>query len=73
MLAPKKNAFDARSIIFLPQISLNFVQIGPAAAFAIRYAPPIHVYPEADFKSDVIVGTAVAMMVWSRAATKSPM
>lgn len=39
----KKNAAAARSISFLPQISDNFTQIGDAAVFANKYAPPIQV------------------------------
>ncbi len=51
------------SIGFRPQISESLAHIGPAAAFARRYAPPIQPYPEADLNSFVIVGTAVATIV----------
>ena len=67
----KNNATAASKIGLRPQISDSLAHIGPAAEFARRYAPPIHTYPDADPSSDTIVGTAVAMMVASRAATKS--
>jgi hypothetical protein len=66
----KNNATEVSMIGLRPKISESLAHIGPAAAFAKRYAPPIHTYPEADFSSETIVGTAVAMMVWSSAAMK---
>jgi len=59
----KNSATAARRIGLRPQISESLAHIGPAAALARRYAPPIHTYPEADFSSEAIVGIAVAMMV----------
>lgn len=53
-----------------PYISENLAQIGAAAAFAMRYVPPIQVYPAAECRSDVMVGMAVETMVASRAAIK---
>ncbi len=49
---------------FLPQMSLNLPQSGTEAAFARRYAEPIHVYPASEtLKCDAIVGRAVVMIV----------
>jgi hypothetical protein len=46
-------------------------QMGPEAALARRYAPPIQVYPAADFRSREMVGAAVETMVASSAATNT--
>jgi hypothetical protein len=63
------NRDTATSIIGLrPQMSESFAQIGPAAAFARRYALPIQVYPDAECSWAVMVGIAVATMVASSAA-----
>ena len=44
MIDPTKNhATASNNIGFLPHISLSLAQIGALAAFAKRYAPPIHV------------------------------
>jgi hypothetical protein len=51
-------------------MSDNFAQIGAAAALASRYAPPIQTNPDELCRADEMVGMAVAMMVWSRAAMK---
>jgi hypothetical protein len=53
-----------------PQISLSLAQIGPLAALASRYAPPIQTKPVLEFSAAEMVGMAVAMMVWSSAAMK---
>lgn len=66
-----KPAMAHRSISLRPQISESLAHIGDPAAFAKRYAPPIHVSPDADFNSEEMVGIAVAMMVWSKAAMNS--
>jgi hypothetical protein len=63
MLATAKTATAPRSAGLRPQISLHFAQIGPDAAFAKRYAPPIQVYPAAEFSVAEIVGIAVAIIV----------
>jgi hypothetical protein len=44
----KNSAIDANTIGFRPQMSDSLAHIGPDAAFEMRYAPPIQVYPEAD-------------------------
>jgi len=49
--------------IFQPNISERLDQIGPPAAIANRYADPIHTYPWEDFRSEAIVGTAVATIL----------
>ena len=67
----KYNATAVKRIGFRPQMSESLTQIGAAVAFARRYAPPIHEYPEAEWRSDEIVGIAVAMIVWFRDARKS--
>ena len=54
-----------------PQMSEVFAQMGPEAALARRYAPPIQVYPAADFRSREMVGAAVDTMVASSAATNT--
>lgn len=41
MLDPKNHATLISVNGLRPQMSLSFVQMGPAAAFAIKYAPPI--------------------------------
>jgi hypothetical protein len=41
MLDPKNHATLISNNGLRPQMSLSFVQMGPAAAFAIKYAPPI--------------------------------
>lgn len=56
---------------FRPQMSDSFAQIGAAAAFARRYAPPIHMKPKELWSRLEMVGIAVAMMVWSKAAINS--
>lgn len=67
-----KNIASATSMIILrPQISENLAHIGPEAAVASKYAPPIHVYPAALLRSRDMVGAAVATTVASRAATNS--
>ena len=53
---------DVNRMGLRPQISDNLTHIGPAAALASRYAPPIHVYPDAELKSDEMVGMAVDTM-----------
>jgi hypothetical protein len=66
-----KNKASAASMMSLrPQISESFAHMGPDAALARRYAPPIHVYPAALLRSRDIVGAAVATIVASRAETK---
>lgn len=59
MLDTAKRKTEPKRAGLRPQISLVLVQMGPAAALASKYAPPIHVYPDADFKSDAMVGIAV--------------
>jgi len=66
----KNHATEIKRIGLRPQISESLAQIGAAAAFARRYAEPIHVYPLAECKSELMVGRAVETIVWSRAATK---
>lgn len=56
---------------FRPQMSDNFPQEGAAAALARRYAEPIHVYPDVEFKSAEIVGMATVTMVVSKAERKT--
>jgi len=64
----KNIATAVRRMGFRPQMSDSLAHIGPAAAFARRYAAPIQVYPLAECKSADMVGIAVATIVWSRAA-----
>ncbi len=66
----KYKATTVMRIGFRPQISDSLAQIGAAVALARRYAPPIHEYPEAECRSEEIVGMAVATMVWFREARK---
>lgn len=63
MLAAANKPTAASSKGLRPQISLHFAQVGPVAAVASRYAPPIQAYPEAERKSEVIVGIAIETMV----------
>lgn len=59
-----KNKATAASSIFLrPHISESLAHIGPAAALARRYAPPIHEEPRAEWREADIVGMAVVTMV----------
>lgn len=53
-----------------PHMSEILAQTGAPAALANRYAPPIQRYPEAECRSDEIVGIAVATIVVSSAAMK---
>lgn len=54
-----------------PQISEILPHMGAVAAFASRYADPIHVYPVVLLNSWEIVGMATVTMVTSSAARKS--
>jgi hypothetical protein len=67
----KKITSAATTMGLRPQMSESLAQIGPEAALARRYAPPIHVYPAAEFRSREMVGAAVETMVASSAATKT--
>lgn len=66
----KKTASASNMISLRPKMSESFAQIGPEAALPRRKAPPIHVYPAAEWRSWDIVGAAVATIVASKAATK---
>lgn len=62
-LPTRKTMFATRMIGFLPQISLSLPHRGTEAAFARRYAEPIHVYPASEtLKCDAMVGRAVVMI-----------
>lgn len=63
MLPTAKTATAPRSAGLRPQMSLPFAQIGPVAAFAMRYALPIQVYPAAECSLAEIVGMVVARIV----------
>lgn len=56
---------------FRPQISDILPQEGAAAALARRYAEPIHVYPDVEFRSAEMVGMATVTMVVSKAERKT--
>ena len=47
----KKMASANRMISLRPKISESLAQIGPDAALPSKKAPPIHVYPAAEFRS----------------------
>ena len=68
-----KMTLATSSIGLRPKMSLTFPQDGMEAAFASRKAEPIHVYPDGLENSSEIVGSAVVMMVTSRAARKTAM
>src|SRR3569833_2771603 len=69
---PRKHIATAiRRRIFRPQISLSFPQFGVAADAARRYAEPTQTYPSPEWKSLLIVGRAVVIMVVSSAARKT--
>lgn len=59
----KNHATAASNIGLRPQMSDILARMGEAAALASRYAPPIHVYPDAECSWALIVGIAVAVMV----------
>lgn len=63
----KKMALVTSKMGFLPKISDTLPHIGVEALCAMRYAVPIHVYPEAELNSAVMVGRAVVTIVISRA------
>lgn len=44
----KNSVTTVSSIGFRPQMSDSLAQIGAAAAFARRYAPPTQTYPDAE-------------------------
>lgn len=70
MLAPANRTTEARIAGLRPQISESLAHIGPEAAVARRYAPPIQKYPLLECREAAMVGIAVAVTVWSRAARK---
>jgi hypothetical protein len=70
-LPAQNHATATNSIGLRPQMSDSLAQMGPAAALASRYAPPIHTKPDELCSDAEMVGMAVAMMVWSSAAMKS--
>ena len=51
-------------------MSETFAHIGTTAVVAMTYEAPIHEYPDAEWRSEQIVGIAVATMVVFRAAMK---
>ena len=55
---------------FRPHMSENFAQMGTTAVVAMTYEAPIQEYPDAEWRSEQIVGIAVATMVVFRAAMK---
>lgn len=61
LLKNKKTA--ASKIGLRPKMSDKLAHIGPPAAVANRYADPIQTYPLEDFKSEAIVGIAVATIL----------
>lgn len=60
---PANMATAARRVGLRPNMSETLAQMGAAAAFASRYAPPIQLYPLAEWSSLAMVGMDVAMMV----------
>ena len=70
-LPTKKTPEATRRMGLRPQISENFPHDGTDAAFASKYADPIQVYPAFEWKYSLIVGSAVVMIVVSRAARKT--
>ena len=54
-----------------PKISEILPHVGTNDAFPSRYALPTQMYPRLELKCADMVGTAVVMMVTSRAARKS--
>ena len=71
MELPPKIATATSNMSFRPHMSEILAQTGAPAALAKRYAPPIQRYPEAECRSDEMVGIAVATIVVSSAAMKS--
>lgn len=67
----KKIALVSSRIGFLPKMSETLPQMGVAADWAIRYAEPIQVYPDALLSSSAMVGNAVVTMVMSRATSRT--
>lgn len=63
----KYKATATSSSGFRPQISDSFAHIGTTGVLAMTYEAPIHAYPDAEWNSEHIVGTAVATMVVFRA------
>lgn len=60
----QKTALAISRIGLRPQTSDILPHIGVEAEFPRRYAEPIQVYPEAEWKCSAMVGTAVVMMVY---------
>lgn len=69
----KKMAFVVSKMGFLPKMSETLPHIGVAAEFAMRYAEPTQVYPEAELNFSAMVGKAVVTMVMSRATSRTAM
>jgi hypothetical protein len=71
MLPTTKTEFASRIIGLRPKISLSLPHIGILAAFASRYAEPVHAYSESGtWKSRDIDGKAVGIRTASSAARK---
>jgi len=66
----KYRATAISRIGFRPHMSESFAHIGTTAVVAMTYEAPIHEYPDAEWRSEHIVGIAVATMVVFRAAMK---
>ena len=67
----KKMALQIKRHGFRPKISETLPQMGVAAEFAIRYALPTHVYPDAELNFSAIVGRAVVTIVISMATRRT--
>lgn len=71
MLPIRKTEFARRMIGLRPKISLSFPHRGILAAFASKYADPVHAYKESGiWKSRDIDGRAVGIKTVSKAARK---
>lgn len=70
-LPTKKTATEASKAIFRPHISLSFPQVAVTAEADIVKAAPTQIYADVDRKCSDIVGSAVVMIVMSRAARKT--
>lgn len=71
MLPTRKTEFASKMIGFRPKTSLSLPHSGMLAAFASRYAEPVHAYRESGtWKSRDIEGSAVGIKTVSSAARK---